>query len=193
MTTITIRTKKSREEVLAILSRLPKIVKTRTPATQRLLVRTGLSTLNVISASFLVKSQGGTDSAGLRWAPLAPTTIAIRAAKKKPRQGPSPRHGLYDVLRESGELLVSLQPGAAAASAPLVPPRIPKQVFHVGPGYVKVGTSRKYAKRNHEGKPPTLPRRRLWAEPGRWPSSFWSVVLKQATAGLSGVIVEQLT
>ncbi len=192
MATITIRTRKSREEVLEILRNLPKTIKTRTPATQRTLVRTGLATLQVISLSFIAKSQGHTDAAGLRWVPLAPTTVDIRRRKGPPKPGPSPRRSLYDIMRESGLLIVSLSPGATPSSAPIMSPRVPKQVFHVGKGYVKVGTARKYARLSHEGRPP-LPQRRLWAAPARWPSSFWSVILKEAAAGIAGVIAEQLT
>ncbi len=41
-----------------------------------LMVRLGLSALELIKDAFIVKARGGTDASGLRWAPLSPYTIA---------------------------------------------------------------------------------------------------------------------
>lgn len=78
-----------------------------------------------------------------------------------------------DILRDTGLLLRSLTPGA----------RIPEQVFRVGPGEVVVGTNRKGASAHHRGVPGRLPQRRLWSEPSRWPSSWWSAALEPVRDG----------
>lgn len=79
-----------------------------------------------------------------------------------------------DILRDTGLLLSSLSPGVKSA----------EQVFRVEPGEVIVGTNRKWAAVHHRGIPGRLPQRRLWPEPGRWPSSWWQDIAEQARQGL---------
>lgn len=79
-----------------------------------------------------------------------------------------------DILRNTGLLLNTLTPGA----------KVSEQVFQTGPGEVKVGTSRKGAAAHHQGVPGRLPRRRLWPEPSRWPSSWWVSMTDQGILGL---------
>lgn len=76
-----------------------------------------------------------------------------------------------EILRDTGLLLKSLSPGTRSG----------EQVFRVGRGEVIVGTTRKGAKRHHEGDPSRgLPQRRLWPKTERWPQSWWDDILGEA-------------
>lgn len=105
----------SRRQVVSALRRVPRLVSGRTGAggaVQALQVRVGLTVLGLIKEAFLVKAQGGTDAAGERWRPLAPSTIAYNRrhpllTKKKSwlpvkvvRSGFAPSFALTDKQRE---------------------------------------------------------------------------------------------
>lgn len=66
-----------REVVLSIPSRALR--------SDTLLTSAGFVLLSKIRAAFIIKSRGGTDEAGERWAPLAPATIAARASRDRGR------------------------------------------------------------------------------------------------------------
>jgi hypothetical protein len=88
-----------------------------------------------------------------------------------------------DILRDTGLLLNSLSPGVATG----------EQVFRVGHGEVIVGTNRKWAGVHHRGsRNGRIPQRRLWPEPGRWPSSWWLDILDQGRQGLVDVAIHLL-
>lgn len=72
----------SKAEVLRILNSVPSEAVKGGPA-DAILVGAGTATLRRIESAFLVKSRGGTDETGERWAPLSPATIAWRIRKKQ--------------------------------------------------------------------------------------------------------------
>ena len=78
-----------------------------------------------------------------------------------------------EILRDRGLLLNSLSPGISSTES----------VFRVGPGEVIVGTNRKWAGCHHRGTR-TIPQRRLWPAPSRWPNSWWSDIMDQARQGI---------
>lgn len=77
------------------------------------------------------------------------------------------------ILRETDTLFRSLSPGSGS----------PYQVFYFGVGEVTVGTSVPYAAHHHHGTR-SMPQRRLWPEPSKWPPAWWSAVAEQARRGV---------
>lgn len=61
---------------------VPQVARAGGTAANAMMVRCGLAALGRIRAAFVVKSRGGTDEAGDRWAPLSPMTIAYRRMKR---------------------------------------------------------------------------------------------------------------
>lgn len=98
-------------------------------------------------------------------------------------------HGQADILNSTGLLLTSLTPGIAPDAASFRPPKQPLQIFDIAPGTVVVGTLRKGAVAHHYGVPGKLPQRRLWPEPARWPSSWWTNILESATLGVIDLVL----
>lgn len=76
MTTTRIRTRATRAAVKAAIASIPQELTEGSSDTQEILTNCGLAILERIREAFLVKSAGGTDDAGDRWAPLKPSTIA---------------------------------------------------------------------------------------------------------------------
>lgn len=137
-------------------------------AADALMTRCGLVALGRIKRAFITKSRGGTDEAGERWEPLAPSTIARRRHGKR-------KSANVEILRDTGLLLNSMSPGITIA----------EQVFRIGRGEVIVGTNRKWAGVHHNGsRNGRIPQRRLWPEPRNWPESWWADISEQARAGL---------
>lgn len=72
-------------DVEKALRAIPREAVKRGKITDAMMVRCGMAALGRIRKAFIDKARGGTDEAGLRWAPLKPTTIAYgRRHKKKP-------------------------------------------------------------------------------------------------------------
>src|SRR5580692_3562209 len=92
----------------------------------------------------------------------------------------------YQILRSSGALLNTLSPGVlpSGAAPPVPPPEVEDQVFRTRPGEVIVGTNRKWAGTHHRGK------RRLWAQPDRWPARWWELILAQARLGIIDITLQ---
>jgi hypothetical protein len=89
-------------------------------------------------------------------------------------------------------LLNSFSPGVDPDTAPTDFPPAPDGVREVGKGVAIVGTNRKGAKANHEGKPDgdyPLPQRRLWPSPRKWPQSWWRDQLEQAREGVIDIVI----
>ena len=57
-------------------------------------MRVGVAALSVLKEAFIVKARGGTDEAGIKWAPLSPITLARRRHPDLIRSGPSWRRPL---------------------------------------------------------------------------------------------------
>jgi Phage virion morphogenesis family len=162
--TITVRTRKTRREVVRAVRRA-----CASPGTTAVTEAIGTALLGQVKETYLSRAQGHTDKTGLRWQPLSPVTV-----KRKGSEHP--------ILIDTGRLLASLDttPGA------------PEQVFRTSDGRVDVGTLVPYAVFHHEGKPPKLPQRRLWPRPAQWSGDFWAAILSRARDALAGEIAKEI-
>ncbi len=77
----TINTAATRTSIRRVLESLPEVATTEAGLASTLMERAGRALLARIRRAFVVKSKGGTDEAGDRWEPLAPSTIAARRRK----------------------------------------------------------------------------------------------------------------
>jgi len=82
-----------------------------------------------------------------------------------------------DILRDTGELLRSLNPGVADR-----PSGAPGQVFRAELGRVVVGTNKKTW--HHKGVPGKLPKRLLWPEDDHIPEAWWVHINEAIQSGL---------
>jgi hypothetical protein len=87
-----------------------------------------------------------------------------------------------DILRDTGELLASLQPGVEDQ-----PSGADGQIFKLAPGKVTVGTNKKPW--HHEGNS-RLPSRPYWPLDGNLPDSWWDAMMKAYLRGLVQVLAE---
>lgn len=78
MFTRTVRVRATREEVVNAVSHLTRAVRAPGAVQAALLTRLGMTLLGRISKAFVMKARGGTDEAGLKWQPLAPSTVAYK-------------------------------------------------------------------------------------------------------------------
>lgn len=70
-------------QVEKVLALIPQEAQAGGPIANAIMVRCGMAILGRIRAAFVVKSHGGTDEAGDRWAPLKPETIAYSRRHRK--------------------------------------------------------------------------------------------------------------
>ena len=85
MADIVIYVRANRAAVRAAISRVPQEARSGGAVANAMMVRCGMTALGHIKDAFIVKSRGGTDECGERWAPLKPETIAYsRRHRKKP-------------------------------------------------------------------------------------------------------------
>jgi len=182
--TITVRTRATRQQVLATVRSLPRLLAGRQhhfqPPVQAAMARVGLAAQQFIYEAFRQKSLGLSDAAGLRWKQLAPLTIRL-----KRRTAPA---NARRVLREFDDLLMSLKPPLRPQDAVPLPPLRRYQVFQVRPGRVTIGTNRPHAALHHRGVPGKLPQRRLWPKIGQWPAAWWGRLVRQLRAGAIDVL-----
>jgi len=90
-----------------------------------------------------------------------------------------------DILRDTGELFRSLQPGVEDR-----PARPEGQIFEVPPGRIIVGTNKKPW--HHRGVPGRLPARPLWPLDGRIPEAWLKHLAGAARRGVARAIGELL-
>ncbi len=209
MSTNTFHTQSSYSAVLEALIDLPQEMVGDKLVVRDALQKCGLTLLELISSAFIIKSLGGTDEAGDRWAPLQQSTVEARAKRRgvklrnrKRRQitssddptvrrakaivkGKSPsRYNKYPrkdvaILVDSGGLLDSLSPNSTSSD----------QVFDVSAGSFAVGTRRVGASAHHRGTS-KLPQRRLWPATTDWPDSWWDRITKDLQGGAVELIKE---
>jgi hypothetical protein len=108
----TVFTNATRREVLRLLGRLGRVLSGRagaptgaSAALRSVGVRVGLAALGHVHQAFVVKARGGTDEAGLRWAPLSWRTVAYSrrhpgVPKKRPRDRYHPSWALSNKQRQ---------------------------------------------------------------------------------------------
>lgn len=87
MTQTVIHVRASRAAVRTALLRIPQEVRGGGPIAVAVMTRVGVAVLGRIRQAFIVKSRGGTDDAGDRWAPLNPATIAYSRTRGRGRGG----------------------------------------------------------------------------------------------------------
>lgn len=75
----------TRAQVRRVIDDIPAAAR-RGGAADVILHKAGVAVLNRISKAFVIKSQGGTDECGERWAPLAKATVQKRLRKLRPTQ-----------------------------------------------------------------------------------------------------------
>lgn len=175
-------------------------------------IRLGVLVLSIIRQSFIEKARGRADASGLKWKPLALSTIARRRAGKSKSTGRRGRHGManaragvaVEILRDTGRLLASLSPAVAQPPVLTTPPSDPlaspgvapvssysspraDQIFRLRPGMVEVGTNVEYAKRHHVGGG-HVPARPLWADWTRWPPVWRRLVDAEIQRGVASLI-----
>lgn len=66
----------TRRQVVSALQRLPKLIRGNSPIARETLTNIGEAALARIKQAFILKARGGTDEAGEKWKPLAPSTVA---------------------------------------------------------------------------------------------------------------------
>lgn len=82
-TTNTIYVRTTRAKLKQTLALIPSVVTAGGATADAMMTRCGLTALGRIKAAFVVKARGGTDEAGDRWQPLAPSTIVNRMRRKR--------------------------------------------------------------------------------------------------------------
>ena len=168
MPEMTVRARMSRSEARRLLASVPAICAGRVPdptgVVRSLHLLLGQVALAHVKKAFVTKAAGGTDEAGDRWEPLGQDTIDGRRVGRGV--------GVPQILRDTGVLLNSLSPGG------------PGNLIDAIPGGVSIGTSVPYARYHHEGTK-TIPARRLWPEPYRWPDSWWISIADEARDGVA--------
>lgn len=170
MPEIIITVRASRQAVRAAIESIPQEMMAGSTTANNMMLRAGNSLLLRVQRAFQAKMHGGTDETGLRWAPLAPSTVA-RARKNRIRP--------LEILRDTSQLLASLTPNSGS----------PDQVARADRGEVKLGTKRRGAIFHHEGTR-NLPQRRLWPQVAKWPDSWWRDVLEAIRAGAVEIAVQ---
>lgn len=148
----------SRRDLSSAVGRLPRSLVGRVPdptgAVKRILRKGGDKAVELIRHAYLVKAGGGRDAAGLKWAPLKPSTLAAKKRAGAPR----------DILINSRSLLGSIGVGdKSVVSLSALPSR---------PNAITLGTDVPYAEFHHNGTI-HMPARPLWPDPSRWPPQWW--------------------
>lgn len=165
----TVRVKASRAEVKRLLRALPAVLSGKTPdstgVARSISLRLGMTALSLVKQAFVEKAAGGADASGLRWKPLAPSTIRGR------RQGSAT--GTPQIGRDTGILLNSLSPGA------------PDNVLDARAGLVSVGTSVPYAVHFHAERP-------LWPDASKWPQPWLTLLASQLAQGALQAAVQMI-
>lgn len=165
----------SRQDIIKALSEVPEDITGHNVLSDEMLLRVGKVLLKLIRQSFIIKSKGGTDTTGIRWAPLQPSTI--KRKKKTTRRARS------DILNDTGELLKSLTPDSNNKY----------QILRISRGKLVIGTSREGAAKHHKGDlAKRIPQRKLWPDPQNWPDSWWEEILTEVQKGVVDTIVQKL-
>lgn len=203
---VTIRTQQDYEAVLDVLTTLPSRMVYGNSVSENTLRKCGLALLGLIRKAFIIKSMGGTDEAGDRWASLQLSTIIQRARKrgvkvtshrrKKKRvereQSSNPhRRRASNIIRGSATRIYDKysmkDTRILRETDKLLESLSPNsgstdQVFEVSDNKLTIGTRREGAAAHHKGTD-KLPQRRLWPPVNSWPDSWWNTITKHIQDG----------
>lgn len=167
--------------------------------------RMGNALLSKVQQAFVVKSRGGTDEAGIKWPPLARSTIQRRLAKtdfaglqrkvknakskeaKKRAQAVLDMAHDVDILRDTGLMLRSFSPGVEDGTSAAA-----FQVIKAEPGLIIIGTNR-YPWHHKGSKKTNLPARNLWPVDGRLPETWWMAIRGAGVRGFAAVLALALS
>jgi hypothetical protein len=195
----------NREDLRRVLRALPAILAGRVPdplgIARMVQLRLGTVLLSKIQQAFLVKSRRGTGDDGIKWAELAPATIAARtrtpaeerafkAAKKRdPRLTALAFYGSreVDIGADTRRMLRSLTPGVEGAE-----PANPDQILRPGPGELVVGSNAPEAGPFHAGRDPHQPARPLWPADGSLPRP-WADAVGEALVRALPLVLDLVT
>lgn len=83
MAEIIIRVQATRAAIYKAVARIPRVARAGGDVANRMMLNAGMALLGHVKQAFLVKSRGGTDEAGERWAPLKPKTVAYRHSRTR--------------------------------------------------------------------------------------------------------------
>ncbi len=211
----TIHAKSTTQVIRDAIAEVPGAAELGSLGIQEALQACGMSVLWHIRQAFIVKSTGGTDEAGLRWAPLAASTLAARkrkygARRKQKRdskgrftseESPAARR-MRLIIRSRGRIPVhDRRPGSydilrdSGALLDSLSPGSdsPHQVFTVDRGRVTFGTTRPGAATHPHGSPSRgIPQRRLWPDPKEWPESWWRDIRAHIVQALVDLVAQKV-
>ena len=187
----------SRRELDEILASVPQILAGRIPDPLGITRLVGFtmanSMLTQVYQDFVRKSRGEVGKDGVKWAPLAASTIAKRMAKerklqpktkraKKPKADPKFAER-FDIGRDTTRLLRSLVAGRIDQV-----PGNPDTSVTAAMAVIAVGTNVPYAKWFREGRGKVQPARPVVPLDGTIPAAWWLAILGAGSRGVSAAI-----
>ena len=177
-----------------LLLDLPKLLAGKVPdpygVVRGFKVRVASALLSQVQQDFVRKARGGTGRDGVKWLPLAASTVAARLRKAgggaKTGKGKGKAKGKYagsvEILRDTGELFRSLSPGVEDR-----PSNAPGQVLRTTTNRIVVGTNKKTW---HQKGTKRLPARRLWPADGKIPPAWRPAVKAAMKRGVAAIVTE---
>lgn len=187
----------SRQELDELLASVPQILAGRVPdrlgITQLVGFRMANAMLSQVQQDFIRKSRGETGKDGVKWAPLAPSTIKRRLAKerkaqkgnKKGKKASTKFLGRFDIGRDTARLLRSLAAGKLVGQAPGNPDTSVTSALAV----IAVGTNVPYAEWFHKGRGKVQPPRPIVPVDGSIPQAWWPAILGAGSRGIAEAII----
>lgn len=177
----TVKTKKTREEVLRIIREMPLILAGKKSDPDKLretfLAYWAKAFFTQVHAAFVQKSNGGTDQFNYSWAPL---NKAYKRWKEK-------KLGHSRILIFTGLLEESLRPGKVSGSS-YEPSR--NQTFKMTPKGAVLGTTVPYAKYHQLGTQ-RIPQRKFWPDKNQL-KVWYKKANREATARLTIHLLKKL-
>lgn len=179
----------TREELQQLLGSVPQVLAGRLPdpyGLGRLLnFRLANAMLSQVQQDFKRKARGEVGKDGVKWAPLAPSTIRKRMAKERKAQGnrkTSKRFvGQFEIGIDTARMIRSLAAGVTEAALPTNPDTVILSAL----ASISVGTNVPYAEYFHAGRGSKQPARPIVPLDGTIPAAWWPAIL---SAGARGVV-----
>lgn len=141
----------------------------------------GVQTLSLSRQDYVVKSRGGTGKDGIKWKPLAQSTID-RKNRRGRRNASRPKTASGKARPTGGQVAIGIDSGLQLASSS---PGYPSNVFKVSDKEVVVGYNREYSE-HYDEKRPLMPEKLTPA----WEAVLDSLVLRWALALLKSKLAQ---